>query len=316
MDGPGEPRITLTVTADDLGLCPSVNRSIIEAARGRLLKSASLMVNMPSAADALDRIAASAIPLTLGLHFTLTSGRCGAEPKSIPLLADAEGRFRFGFLGLARLLFSARRTEALQEIQTELAAQTVRFDRFRADYPALRFDHIDSHQHIHAFSGLFELLAAEANRRSLHLRVPSEPFGSLKRILIPPTPFHWKGLAKKTILDVCLGGRKMRHHLAVPPTIYFGVVDSGRMTGHAMLNLLDRIPRLARNTDRRAFEINLHPWRVDDPDFLPPPELSDADRAFCRSPGRQAEWNALADARPILEKMRRLGIIPSPFPLP
>lgn len=313
MGAPEQWPIRLTVTADDLGLCSSVNRSIAEAARGQLLQTASLMVNMPSADEAVQKIAET--PLTLGLHFTLTSGRCGAPPKTIPLLADAEGRFRLGFLGLARLLASGLRDEALEQIRTELAAQISRFDQFRTAYPNVRFDHIDSHQHIHVFSELFELLAAEANKRSLHLRIPHEPLGAWKRLFFPTTAFHYKGLVKKAILDHCLSNPKRQKNLTIEPSVYFGVIDSGRMTGGAILKILDLLPKYARQTNRRAFEINLHPWRIDEADFHPPEFLSEADQTFCRSAARRDEWDTLTQSAPIIEKMRSLGIIVSAFQL-
>ena len=106
----------LVFNADDFGLSPAVNRSIIRCAHGGLMKSASLLVTHAAAEDALRLAAGLDEPIGLGLHFCLTSGRFGellppalrgeadhidshqhihVFPPIMRLLADAARRGRF-----------------------------------------------------------------------------------------------------------------------------------------------------------------------------------------------------------------------------
>ncbi|MDD3588456.1 MAG: ChbG/HpnK family deacetylase, partial [Thermoguttaceae bacterium] len=70
--------LQLVVNADDLGLAPCVNDSILEGMKHGLITSASLMVNMPWAADALEKWCRDQqyfkYGAGLGVHLSLTSG--------------------------------------------------------------------------------------------------------------------------------------------------------------------------------------------------------------------------------------------------
>src|SRR3981081_2298214 len=64
----------LIINADDFGISRGVNTGIIEAAEAGVVTAASLIVNLPDFADALDR-SLSCPTLSLGLHLNLTVGR-------------------------------------------------------------------------------------------------------------------------------------------------------------------------------------------------------------------------------------------------
>ena len=303
----------LVFNADDFGLSPSVNRSIAECARAGLMKSASLFVTHSAAGDALSAVAALAEPIGLGLHFCLTSGRAVSPPGAIPLLVGPDGRFRHGFLSLARLLASRRRDEAARQIRLEFDAQLARFGELLP--PALKgaVDHIDSHQHIHVFPPITSLLADAARRGGLTLRVPSEPVVSAGRLFRPPLLFHAKGYAKKRILDHFLAKSRRSENFGLSP-VYFGIVDSGRMNISAVRAILGALSAGGIAAGNRPIEINLHPWKTAGEENLVPEEASAADRAFARSHRREEEYNLLTKHAPqIRAEMSDLGICASRF---
>lgn len=319
--GPVRPRLVLN--ADDFGLSPSVNRSILKAAEAGLVKSVSLMVTHDAAEDAVRAADQSVNPPAIGLHFCLTSGRAAAPPERIPLLVDKDGRFKRGFLSLARLLKSLRFAEAIDQIRLELAAQWDKFDRLTRSAPNCPVDHLDSHQHIHVLPGLFLPLMADARRRNLVLRIPHEPIGAFRRLVTGPPLFRAKGIAKKMILDhfIRTDGHEFTPFVIKesfgagdfePEAVYFGILDSGRMNEGAVLRILKTLHRLARRTKIDLFEINLHPWRIAGEENVVPETASKADRAFGLSRQREAEWNALVSPR-IREAMERRGIETTTF---
>ena len=298
----------LIVNADDFGLSPGVNRAILHGVAQGGITAASLMVNMPFAEDAAAQIMASCPNLSVALHFCLTSGRAVLPQKAIPALVDAGGYFKPGFLGLWRGLTSYKtRTDVLAQASAEWDAQLERMERFVEKY-SLRFDHLDSHQHIHVLPGLLELCEREAEKRRLILRIPREPFGDCRRVLRRFASWFPGGLARKVILDHHLRrSRRDRPTISDHPTFrgnsgshteqqvgYFGILD----TGQVGLAAFREIVRVIRNDQSgcEIFELNIHP-AIDDND-LPEedirarneePLFSKDDAAFQRSPWRKQE---------------------------
>ena len=274
------------LNADDLGYSPAVNRAILRAATLGTLTAASLMVNMPFAEEAVKSVRESLPNFSLGLHFCLTSGRAVAPGVKIPLLIDSCGCFRHGFTGLWRLLNSSRKKEAMEQIRVEFLAQLEKMDHFARDY-GLRFDHLDSHQHVHVFPEVFDILEGESRKRNLVLRVPEERFGSGKRILNRFSAWFPSGLLKKGILD---------HHLRkrTQAVGYFGILDTGKMDKRALSCIFEAI---ARSPSAKVYEINTHPSEkpVSPDQELHTDNSSPGDIEFFRSPWRQREYAALLD---------------------
>ena len=140
----------LIVNADDFGLSPAVNAAIIRAHREGVLTTASLMVNEPGFADAV-QLARANPRLGVGLHLTLLRGRAACSPREIPGLVDARGNFSNQPVG-AGLKYFFRRSLAPQ-LALEIAAQ---FDKFRST--GLKLDHLNGHLHIHLHPSVFRLL--------------------------------------------------------------------------------------------------------------------------------------------------------------
>ena len=288
IEGVTIPMCRVILNADDLGYSLDVNQAILHAASIGTLTAASLMVKMPFAEDAVRAVRESLPNLSLGLHFCLTSGRAAAPQEKIPLLVDSNGCFRHGFIGLWRLLSSKWKNETLEQIRMEFFAQLTMMDQFVCKY-ALRFDHLDSHQHVHVFSEVFDILESEAQKRNLALRVPAERFGTGKRILHRFPAWFPSGLVKKGILDYHL--RKRTQSIG-----YYGILDTGKMGLRALARIFEEI---ARNSSEKLYEINIHPSEMP---LLPEQEQragdsGTGDRKFHRSPWRQREYAALLDPK-------------------
>lgn len=152
----------LIINADDLGLCEGANLGILHGHRHGIVTSATVMMNMPGAGDALSVVPPS---LGVGVHLTLTGGRplCG----DVPSLTDGAG----SFLKLPALAKAARSDELERELKAQVAA-------FCA--AGFRPTHLDSHHHVHlelpAVGTIVQRLAAE-------LGVPVRGVGTAVRLV-------------------------------------------------------------------------------------------------------------------------------------
>ncbi len=159
----------LVVTADDLAYSAGVDRAIIAAHREGIVRSTSLLVTFPRAAEAAE-LARAERALEVGLHIDLVEGTPVSEPSRVPTLVDREGRL----LGLTRLLggLAARRVRAA-EIAAEIRAQVARARALGT--PALAWD---SHRHTHLFPPIARIvgsLAREQGARWVRRGSPPRP---------------------------------------------------------------------------------------------------------------------------------------------
>lgn len=132
--------MSVVVTADDLGLSPAVTRGILDAHRGGVVRSTSLLVTYPGAEEAA-ALARAEPELEVGLHIDLVGGRPVSDPADVPSLCDEDGSF-YPLPAFARRVFSGRIRAA--ELAAELRAQTARARAWGV--PALAWD---SHRHAH-----------------------------------------------------------------------------------------------------------------------------------------------------------------------
>jgi predicted glycoside hydrolase/deacetylase ChbG (UPF0249 family) len=177
----------LIINADDLGISRGVNIGIVEAAAAEVVTSASMIVNLPAFADALDR-AVVCPTLTLGLHLNLTVGRPLTRAPSLTRHDTGE------FFTLPVLV--ARASLGLldsSDIARECLAQIDRMTD--AGFPPT---HLDSHRHVHAHPALFSVVTrAAASRGIFQVRIPRESLRVNAR--------DWRATLKKTGLLICAG---------------------------------------------------------------------------------------------------------------
>lgn len=273
----------LIVNADDLGISVPTNLAIGRAFRQGIVTSASLMANMPAVEHAVERIIRLNPGLGVGVHFCLTSGRPVMAPEYLPLLVNAEGCFRHGFLGLLRLVRSSHRQEALDQIGREFAAQVARIEKL-----GVEVDHVDGHQHVHMIPEIFSLAAPLAESRHAAIRIADEPLGPVRdwpmRLVRSVTN---AGIVKKLLLSRLARSIRREHsQMPVAGTGFFGVLETGRMTART-------IQRIARGLPEGISEIALHPGSAIWPED--PLACSAEDRRFLSRPGRAAELAAVLD---------------------
>ena len=286
----------IIINADDLGFSPNVNTAILRCAERGTITAASVMVNMPFIESALQQSQERTPHLSLALHFTLTSGKPVSLPQDVPLLVDANGFFRLGFVSLWKMLTSKQRTVLLSQIKTEFFAQMNLMNQLATKYQ-LRFDHLDSHQHIHVLPGIWELLQQEATQCRLTLRVPRERWGNLKRWCRRSWAWLSGGLCKQKILNHCL--RK------VPQSIgYFGILETGRMDASALRTIFQLVGQ-CRSFD--TYEINTHPSALTEINQQGELCCSKADKQFHVSPWREREFQAL-NCTDVLQWAQQYGI--------
>lgn len=286
----------LIVNADDFGLSRETNLAIEQAHRSGLVRSASLMANMPAFDHALEVLAANP-ELGVGAHLCLTSGRPVLPPEEVPLLVGRTGRFVRGFFGLWRLLRSRRGRDALAQIGAELAAQLARIEsRLGA------IDHLNGHQHVHLLPGVFPLVAALARGAKATVRLPLEP--PVQR----PLGQRWKrlvtgGTFKAALLAHFARMAKARCPEVVHADACLGVGESGRLDDEALAAMLDGLPA-------GVTELLCHPGAASFDGSCT--DCSALDRDFLQSHFRSLELRALcsANARAMLE---RRGIILDTF---
>lgn len=223
---------SIVITADDFGFSVAINEAVERGFRDGVLRSASLMVAAPAAADAIAR--AHRLPgLRVGLHVTVVQGRALLAPTEIPHLVDADGRLPDNLLSAALRWFFHAATR--RELGREIAAQ---FAAFRAT--GLTLDHVDVHNHMHLHPSVLSEILRNLSPGAAAVRLPREPLAlaGLPGVLLAP----WLAL---------MALRLRRAGLAHNDWL-LGVRDSGRVDEACLLRFLDRLPA-------GTVEIHLHP---------------------------------------------------------
>lgn len=168
---PDSTQRTLVVNADDLGFVPSVTRGILESIERGVVRSASLMVNMGHADEAVRGIASLAdrgIDVGVGLHFNVVVGEPLLPSAS---LTDSRGHFQPLSVHAWR---AWRRALDLAALERELRAQLERAQSLLRGIGAT-VTHIDSHRHSHCLPGVYEIVTRVAREHAIpHVRQPIE----------------------------------------------------------------------------------------------------------------------------------------------
>ena len=149
---------------DDFGLTPGVNQGIISAFKRGLLTSTSLMAVGEAAEEAM-ALALENPGLDVGIHLVLAD-----EP---PLLAPEE---------LSTLISKNGLLPSRNEILTAIFSRKLDYGQVEAEWcaqvekvlkPGIRISHLDSHQFIHLFPGLFNICRSISRR--YHIRLSEAP---------------------------------------------------------------------------------------------------------------------------------------------
>jgi chitin disaccharide deacetylase len=160
--------VPLLINADDFGLTPGVNRSVVELHRAGVLSSATLMATGAFFDDAV--ALASATPtLEVGCHVLLVDGVPVLPAAQIPSLCPDGQSFRPSLGRFAADLQLGRIRP--EEIETEASAQIRRLQQ-----TGLRVSHVDTHKHTHLFPRVLRPLLQAARACGVPaIRNPFEP---------------------------------------------------------------------------------------------------------------------------------------------
>jgi len=175
-----KPARTLIVNADDFGLTRGVSRGILEAHRRGIVTSTTVIVNRSIDAALVAELKASG--LGVGLHLNLTHGAPVSDPRHVPSLVDAEGRFvRDAREAAAR----AKKDEARIELGTQIDA----FRSLMGRFPT----HLDSHHHVGRHEPILELVLDFARAIRVPVRAQDAEVRAVARRLRLRTPDHFVG---------------------------------------------------------------------------------------------------------------------------
>lgn len=222
----------LIINADDFGLHPTVNKAVIAGYRKGCLTSTSLIINGDAWQEAVE-FARENTGLGIGVHLTLVGEKPVTDPALIPSLVDNQGRF-LGNYSVFAARFGCGGVK-LSEVRRELTAQLE-----RASACGISFTHIDSHQHLHVFPGVLDIVLELAKARGIRaMRIPDEPLlftggfsYSLGRFI---------ARAGLTCLAKVARYKAKRRGFAVPDH-FFGMLAGGNMRREYLLNIIDSLP--------------------------------------------------------------------------
>lgn len=160
----------LIITADDYGMCDSVNRAIDDCIAARVVLSTNVMTNMECAEEAAD-LKKKFPYVSVGLHYNFTVGQPILPPEQVPSLVDENGNF----LDYQKIREKCKnKTYNYEEIAAEMNAQYNRYVQI-AGQP----DYWNTHENVHVYPGLYQLF------RDKSLEFGIRKMRTHKRIFVP-----------------------------------------------------------------------------------------------------------------------------------
>jgi predicted glycoside hydrolase/deacetylase ChbG (UPF0249 family) len=147
----------LIVNADDLGFSRGVNFGIIDAYENGVVRSSTIMANMPEFAHAV-KLCREHPGLGVGVHLTLTTG-VPLLPGHRSIIAD-DGHFHN-----QSFIMENSGTLDFDEVEREFEAQVEML--ISAE---IQPTHIDGHHHVHSFNGIAEVTARICKKYGLSVR--------------------------------------------------------------------------------------------------------------------------------------------------
>ena len=215
----------------------------MRAFQSGIVTSASLLVTGNAFEDAV-ALARQNPELDIGLHLALVEERAVLGADVLPTLVDETGRFPRTSSEFFRRAFLGRIN--WDEVEREIAAQIALFQS-----TGLRLAHLDSHQHLHMFPPVFEIV-----RRLTHgmdkvwIRNPAGPWRKSPGVLMG----RW--VQQLGLNLICLSARGLHGPPPQMPDGMYGFEVSGCLTRSALKQILRRIPH-------GLYELICHPGEDD-----------------------------------------------------
>ena len=237
----------LIVNADDFGLTPGVNRSVMELHEAGALTSATLMATAGEFQAAAAR--ASEHPgLGTGCHVVLVDGRPALPPDQIRGLATPTAAFRPTLGAFVRDLMRDRIPEP--EIEAEAIAQ-IRL----LQLAGIHVTHIDTHKHTHMFVRVLRPLLRAA--RSCGVRAIRNPFEPEWAVAAAPNA-PWGRRQQIRLL-------RARHRAFLRLVTEAGLATTDGAIGVLATGILDTrtLRRLLSLVPQGTWELVCHPGYID-----------------------------------------------------
>lgn len=211
------------VNADDFGLAEHINNGIIECSRNGIVTSTSIMANGEAFEHAV-YLSMSNPTLAVGIHLVLVEEKPIFASEEISSLLSADGKFHKNYRKFVLQFLSGRIDR--REIENEFRAQIEKVLQ-----AGIQVTHIDSHQHLHIFPPILEIvlrLAKEYDIKWIRNAKDSAMPTSLGQ-------FGLSVLAKT-------GKRKILRNQMNTSDYFWGAGFSGRLTEQIMLIILSKLP--------------------------------------------------------------------------
>ncbi|HBE9318731.1 TPA: chitin disaccharide deacetylase [Clostridioides difficile] len=146
----------IIINADDFGYCEAVNYGIISAHNNGIVRSTSMMANMPGVEHGVGLLKENKT-LNCGVHMTLSCGR--PLLSNLKTIVDKDGFF------IRRITDEIIEKMDCDEIYRELCAQIDRVKGLGID-----ISHLDSHHHIHTLVSLKPVVEKIVTKYNLPIR--------------------------------------------------------------------------------------------------------------------------------------------------
>lgn len=220
----------LIVNADDFGLTSGVNRGILRAFQEGIVTSASLLVTGSAFEEAV-ALARQNSELDVGLHLTLVEEQAVLGRDVLPTIVDETGRFPRTSGEFFRRAFLGRINWA--EVEREIVAQITRFQE-----TGLRLSHLNSHQHLHMFPPVFQIVRRLTRRMdNVWIRNPAGPWRKSPGVRME----RW--VQQVGLNLTCLSARALHGPpIAQMPDGMYGFEVGGCLTRSALEQILRNIP--------------------------------------------------------------------------
>jgi len=227
-------RRRLVVNADDFGRSDSINEAVIRAHQEGVLTTASLMVNEPACARAVE-LARQNPRLGVGLHLTLLCGRSALSPHKIPGLVNGQGEFSTKPTATGFRYFCL--PSLREQLRAEIHAQFEKFHR-----TGLKLDHVNGHLHLHLHPTVFRVLMRDAEELGVsRVRLTFDPFWLNLRLASGQWIYRFTHAVLFHLLSArarpACARRAVGHTRRV-----FGLLQNARVDESYVLGLLQHLP--------------------------------------------------------------------------
>lgn len=165
----------LIITADDYGMCESVNRAIDACIEAKVVLSTNVMTNMEYAYEA--RELKRKFPYaSVGLHYNFTVGKPICKIDDVRSLVDEDGYF----LSYKKIREKCKNhTYNFDEITREMKAQYLRYVEICGEP-----DYWNTHENVHVYLEIYQLF------RDVSLEMGIHKMRSHQRIFVPSSTGH------------------------------------------------------------------------------------------------------------------------------